>query len=68
MMGEEMNACFMTERGVLGTAYVLVDTSTGMMVNAKNPLNWPNMFEYRASFTVPPEPATTLTTGTYYIP
>jgi uncharacterized protein YcbX len=61
MMGEEMNACYMTEKGVLGDrAYALVGTSTGKLVNAKNPLKWPNMFEYRASFTVPPDPAQAL--------
>lgn len=61
MMGEEMNACYMTEVGVLGDrAYALVDTSTGKLVNAKNPLKWPRMFEYRASFTVPPDQEQTL--------
>jgi uncharacterized protein YcbX len=61
MMGEEMNACYMTEKGVLGDrAYALVDTTTGKLVNAKNPLKWPDMFEYRALFTVPPDPAQAL--------
>src|SRR4051794_22433498 len=61
MMGEEMNACYMTDMGVLGDrAYALVDTSTGKLVNAKNLLKWPNMFDYRASFTVPPDQEKTI--------
>jgi len=56
MMGEELNACYMTDKGVYGDrAYALVDKTTGKLVNAKNPLKWPRMFEYRASYFVPPE-------------
>ncbi len=55
MMGEEMNACDVTLKGLLGDrAYAVVDTSTGILANAKNPKKWPNMFDYRASFVEPP--------------
>ncbi|KXH84048.1 MOSC domain-containing protein [Sporosarcina sp. HYO08] len=54
MMGEELNACDFTEKGVLGDrAYGVIDTETGKLANAKNPKKWPNMFQYRASFTKP---------------
>lgn len=56
MMGEELNACDLTEKGLLGDrAFGVIDLSTGKLANAKNPLKWPNMFQYRASFTEPPE-------------
>lgn len=56
MMGEELNACQLTEKGVLGDrAYGVVDKETGKLVNAKNPKKWPNMFRYRAAFTKPIE-------------
>jgi uncharacterized protein len=52
MMGEEMNACSLTEKGLLGDrAYGVIDSETGKLANAKNPKKWPNMFQYRASFT-----------------
>ncbi len=55
MMGEEMNACDVTLKGLLGDrAYALVDGSTGVLANAKNPKKWSNMFDYRASFVEPP--------------
>lgn len=51
MMGEELNACEITEKGLLGDrAYGVIDTSTGKLANAKNPLKWPNMFHFRATF------------------
>nr|WP_233129798.1 MOSC domain-containing protein [Domibacillus epiphyticus] len=56
MMGEEINACDLTEKGLLGDrAYGIIDQSTGKLANAKNPLKWPDMFQYRAAFTEPPE-------------
>jgi uncharacterized protein len=55
MMGEELNASDLTERGVLGDrSRALVDTETGKVVSAKNPRKWPNMFDFRAVFTTPP--------------
>jgi uncharacterized protein len=58
MMGEELNASDITERGLLGDrAYALVDSETGRVVSAKNPRKWPNMFDHRAAYVEPPEDA-----------
>jgi len=55
MMGEELNATDVAERGVLGDrAYALVDQSDGKVVSAKNPRKWPGLFDYRAAFVAPP--------------
>lgn len=55
MMGEELNATGITERGVLGDrAYALVDQSDGKVVSAKNPRKWPRLFDYRAALVAPP--------------
>ncbi|MFQ5552266.1 MAG: MOSC domain-containing protein [Thermoplasmata archaeon] len=51
MMGEEMNAADVTERGLLGDrAYALLDPSTGKVVSAKNPQKWGTLFDFRSSF------------------
>src|SRR5947209_1061270 len=51
MMGEELNAADITERGVLGDrAYALVDRSDGKVASAKNPRKWPRLFDFRAAF------------------
>ena len=56
MMGEELNACEITEKGLLGDrAYGVIDNETGKLANAKNPKKWPNMFQYRANFIEPPQ-------------
>jgi uncharacterized protein len=56
MMGEELNAARVTPRGVYGDrAYALCDSETHMIVSAKNPRKWPNLFSYRAAFVSPPE-------------
>ena len=55
MMGEELNAAEVTQRGVLGDrAYALFDPSTGKVVSAKNPRKWANLFDFRARFVDPP--------------
>jgi uncharacterized protein YcbX len=55
MMGEELNAADVTDRGLLGDrAYALVDVETGKVVSAKNPRKWPGMFDFRASFAESP--------------
>jgi uncharacterized protein YcbX len=55
MMGEDLNAAHITERGLFGDrSYALWDTETGKVVSAKNPKKWPNMFNYRATYTTPP--------------
>src|SRR3989454_1777800 len=54
MMGEELNATELTERGLLGDrAYALVDSSDGKVATAKNPRKWPQLFDFRATFIEP---------------
>ncbi len=51
MMGEELNAAHVTERGLLGDrAYALVDPSNGKVASAKNPRKWAKLFDCRAAF------------------
>ncbi len=55
MMGEELNATDITQRGLLGDrAYALVDRSNGKVVSAKNPRKWSKLFDFRAAFVEPP--------------
>jgi hypothetical protein len=55
MMGEELNAADVTQRGLLGDhAYALVDGSDGKVASAKNPRKWPNLFDFRTTFIEPP--------------
>lgn len=55
MMGEELNATMVTERGLLGDrAFALVDVETGKVASAKNPRRWPSLFDFRAAFVDPP--------------
>src|ERR1700704_5625590 len=55
MMGEELNATEVTERGLFGDrAYALVDSSDGKVATAKNPRKWPTLFDFRATFIEPP--------------
>lgn len=57
MMGEELVAAVITERGVLGDrAYALVDEETGKVVSAKNPQKWPDFFACHAAYVSPPGP------------
>ena len=54
MMGEELNASAVMERGLLGDrAYALVDSSDGKVATAKNPRKWPNLFDFRANLIEP---------------
>jgi len=54
MMGEELNATEVTERGLLGDrAYALVDSSDGKAVTAKNPRKWQRLFDFRATVIEP---------------
>jgi uncharacterized protein YcbX len=56
MMGEELDASAVTERGLLGDrGYALVDAETGKVASAKNPKRWPNLFQCSAALTEPPE-------------
>jgi len=50
MLGEEVSATQVTERGLLGDrAYAVVDSSDGKAATAKNPRKWPSLFDFRAS-------------------
>src|SRR5467141_5124399 len=54
MMGEELNATEVTERGLFGDrAYALVDSSDGKAATAKNPRKWPRLFDFHATFIEP---------------
>jgi len=58
MMGEELNATVVGERGLLGDrAYAVVDSSDGKVATAKNPRKWPHLFDFRAAFIEPPRAA-----------
>jgi len=55
MMGEELNASVMTERGLLGDrAFAVVDSSTGKVASAKEPRKWAKLFDFRAAYVAPP--------------
>src|SRR6266542_2069272 len=61
MMGEELNAAEITERGLLGDrAYALVDRSDGKVASAKKPRKWSQLFDFRAAFIDPPRPGAKL--------
>jgi len=55
MMGEELNATDVAERGLLGDrAYALMDLATGKVASAKNPRKWAKLFDFRAAFVESP--------------
>jgi len=55
MMGEELNAAEVTDRGLLGDrAYALRDPSNGKVVSAKHPRKWAKLFDFRAAFAESP--------------
>jgi uncharacterized protein YcbX len=61
MLGEELSAIELTERGLLGDrAYALVDSADGKAATAKNPRKWPTLFGFRATFIEPPRPGASL--------
>lgn len=54
MMGEELSASFVTDRGLLGDrAFALTDRETGKVVSAKEPRKWQGMFDLRAAYSEP---------------
>jgi len=56
MMGEELNAAELTERGLVGDRrFALVDASTGKVAGAKNPRKWGNFFDFRAAYVESPK-------------
>jgi uncharacterized protein YcbX len=61
MMGEELNASEVTERGLVGDRqFALRDRETGKVVGAKNPRKWGNFFGFRAAFVEPPQSGSTM--------
>jgi len=55
MMGEELNASVLTERGLLGDrAFAVVDSSTGKVASAKEPRKWLKLFDFRTAYVAPP--------------
>src|SRR5262245_59964570 len=55
MLGEELNATEVADRGLLGDrAFALVDAETGKVASAKNPRRWPTLFDFRAAYVEPP--------------
>jgi len=55
MMGEELNAAEVTERGLVGDrAYALIDPTSGKVASAKNPRKWAKLFAFRAAYIEPP--------------
>ena len=61
MLGEELDAVEVAERGLAGDrAYALVDRASGKVASAKNPSKWGRLFDCRAAFVRAPgiaEPA-----------
>ena len=56
MMGEEVNAADVTERGLVGDRqFAVVDAATGKVAGAKNPRKWGNFFDFRAAYVEPPQ-------------
>src|SRR5438067_99006 len=56
MIGEELNAAEVTERGLVGDRrFAVVDAATGKVAGAKNPRKWGNFFDFRAAYVEPPE-------------
>jgi uncharacterized protein YcbX len=61
MMGEELNASEVTERGLVGDRhFAVLDASTGKVAGAKNPRKWGNFFDFRAAYVEPPKSASKL--------
>ena len=61
MMGEELNSCEVTGRGLLGDRhFAVVDRATGKVGGAKNPRKWGNFFDFRAAYAQPPQAAATM--------
>jgi uncharacterized protein YcbX len=55
MMGEELDAVDVTERGIAGDrSRALVDPANGKLVSAKNPRKWPDLFSFSAECVEPP--------------
>ena len=61
MMGEELNASDVTDRGLFGdSAYAILDPATGKIASAKNPRKWKKLFDCLAAYVEPPSPGAKL--------
>lgn len=57
MVGEELTAAEVTDRGLCGDrAYALIDSADGKAATAKNPRKWPTLLGFRATFIQQPRP------------
>jgi uncharacterized protein len=64
MMGEELNSCEVTDRGLLGDRqFAVVDRATGKVGGAKNPRKWGNFFDFRAAYAEPPKTGARISPG-----
>ena len=55
MIGEELNATEVTDRGLVGDRrFAVVDAATGKVAGAKNPRKWRTFFDFRAAYVEPP--------------
>src|SRR5712692_3612150 len=56
MMGEQLNAVDVTERGLLGDrTYAIMDSTTGNVATAKNLRKFPGLFDCLSTFVEPPK-------------
>jgi uncharacterized protein YcbX len=61
MLGEELNATVVGERGVAGDrAHALIDLETGAVASAKQPRKWGRLFDFRAAYVDAPGEAGSL--------
>lgn len=55
MMGEELNASQIVDRGLVGDrSFALVDRETAKVASAKQPRKWAGLFGFRAAYVTPP--------------
>jgi uncharacterized protein YcbX len=58
MMGEELNASFVSERGLFGDrTYAIMDKETTKVASAKHPRKWKKLFDCHATYVEAPKPS-----------
>ena len=61
MLGEELDAVEVTQRGLLGDRqFAVLDPATGKVAGAKNPRKWGNFLQFHAAYVAPPQPGAEL--------
>ena len=61
MLGEELDAVEVTQRGLLGDRqFAVLDPATGKVAGAKNPRKWGNFLQFHAAYVEPPQPGAEL--------